>query len=647
VQNLNEGGNVFRDAQGNARTQRINLADIKPTVSWLETVTGLPLQANMLGSTGQKPTSGDLDLGVDSNQMSKDELARLLSDYVTQHGQDPRDWVKKSGISVHFLTPIRGRADSGFVQTDFMFVPKMEWAKFMLAGSPPDSDFKGASRNILINSVGKALGYKLNQNTGLMDRSTNELITDDPDKIAKMLLNPQATAKDLRSVETIMAALKNDAQRDAKLADFRDHMERAGTPIAETTDVYTEYNEVNIMARLRDRIVNQGMQPLVENQRLQESKSPRIPYIEDLVFQKGAAGAQEALAIVNDTAKNSEQHATIKWDGSPAVIFGRDDRGQFMLTDKGGAAAAGGSGLAKSPDEIASIMAQRDERAAAQGKAADRVEKLVPVYRELWPYLEAATPRDFRGYLKGDLLYSSSDPVRDEDGRLVFQPNKHDGIVYRIPRDSELGRRIRNSRIGLAIHTRMDDPAGAEQPVTDPGAMLKSVPGLMVAGATVPGLKNLEPNQQLVQQIKALSSGTSAQAMNSLFNPTALRDQRITDLPALMERFINSLKGTDYSRATPADFGKWLEANVTPQKYRNIAEYLTGANLQGMQAAFDTWNLVHRLKIDLQRQLDQQQPGQEGWVLATPAGRAKLVSRMAGGFGARKSQSKNTSTAQN
>ena len=32
--NLNEGGNVFKDAEGNPRTQRINLADIRPTVAW-------------------------------------------------------------------------------------------------------------------------------------------------------------------------------------------------------------------------------------------------------------------------------------------------------------------------------------------------------------------------------------------------------------------------------------------------------------------------------------------------------------------------------------------------------------------------------------------------------------------------------------
>jgi hypothetical protein len=101
-----------------------------------------------------------------------------------------------------------------------------------------------------------------------------------------------------------------------------------------------------------------------------------------------------------------------------------------------------------------------------------------------------------------------------------------------------------------------------------------------------------------------------------------------------MEKFINSLKGTDYSGATPAQFGTWLSNNVNPRKYNNIIEHLKNpqTNILGMNVAFDIWNAVHNLKMNLQRQLDLQHPGQEGWVFATPAGRAKIVSRTAGGF---------------
>jgi hypothetical protein len=137
-----------------------------------------------------------------------------------------------------------------------------------------------------------------------------------------------------------------------------------------------------------------------------------------------------------------------------------------------------------------------------------------------------------------------------------------------------------------------------------------------------------------MSELSSYARGENAQALQGLLNPAELRAAQITDLPALMEKFINSLKGTDYSGATPQAFGQWLQTNVTPRKYNNIVEYLQSprSNVLGMSVAFAIWNKLHELKQDLQRQLDVQRPGQEGWVFATPAGRAKLVSRTAGGF---------------
>jgi hypothetical protein len=319
--NLTEGGNVFKDAEGSPRTQRINLADIKPTVAWLEKITDLPLADNMLGSTGTKPTSGDLDLGVDSNKVDKEEFFKKLSDMIAARGEDPKNWVRKSGTAVHLLTPIAGRANTGFVQTDFMFLSKPDFSKWILRQDPA-SEYKGATRAVLINSMAKSMGYKLNQIAGIANRDTNELITDDPDEIARMLLNPRATRDNLSSVERIMAALKTDPRREQKLADFRDHMERAGTPIAENTEVYTEYNEVNIMARLRDRIVNQGMQIIVEG--------VRIEHPEDMVLDQGSRGLNQALQGIL-TAASRPESTTVKWDGKPAIIFGRKSNRSWLL----------------------------------------------------------------------------------------------------------------------------------------------------------------------------------------------------------------------------------------------------------------------------------------------------------------------------
>jgi len=591
---ITEGGNVFKDAEGQARTQRINLADIRPTVQWLEAVTGLPLQDNMLGSTGQKATSGDLDLAVDSNKVAKDDLVRQLSDYVSQNGQDPRDWVRKSGTAVHFLTPIAGRANTGFVQTDFMFLAKPEFSKFILR-QDPNSDYKGATRNVLMNSLAKSMGYKLNQIAGIADRATNDIITDDPDEIARMLLNPRATRDDLGSVERILAALKNDPRRDAKLADFRDHMQRAGTPLDENVEVYTEYNEVSFMARLRDRIVNQGMVPIMEG--------VRIEHPEDLVFERGSRGIQQALEGIMAVARNPGS-ATVKWDGKPAIIFGRKPTGEFVLTDKSGFLARGYDGLATSPEMIEQIMAQR---------GGERSE-LIALYRKLFPLLRRAVPQDFRGYVQGDLLWASTPPLRD--GAYEFMPNT---VRYRVAADSELGQRIGNSEVGVVIHTALSAPGAAAEPIR--AADLAEVPGLVILDPSLREPRNLRVNQAVVRDVKAILSKYSTD-IDRFFDPTALREQRISDLPALIKQYINSrVRSGNYDNLV-GGFGEWVKTKA-PTKAPRIFEWAT-QNRQGVAALFKAFIDISALKNDLVRQLDSQahdvqadinnEPGHEGYV---------------------------------
>ena len=624
--NIFEGGNVFKDADGRALTQRINQADVKPTLAWLEElVPGLDLLNNTLGSTGIKDTSGDLDIAVDANKVTKEQLQQRLEQWAVSHGFKPQEWVKKSGTAVHVKTPITGRPDRGYVQTDFMLMNNVPWSKFVLGAMPADSQFKGRERNVMMNSLAKSMGYKLNQIAGIADRATNKLITDDPDRVAKLLLNKTATRQDLASVESMLQALSTDPKRDAKLADFKAHMEREGIPFMESAVVnpYQEYNEVNFLARLRDRIVNQGMQVIVEAE-IQGGRAKGIEHLEDYVFRNGSAGIKKAMDIVKQTAENTGATTTVKWDGKPALVFGRDDAGTFVLTDVSGFGAKGYNGLFTSPRQAINLLAQRDQDAAAKGKPAGRVEYLGPIYETLWPMLSAALPKTFRGYVQGDLLYTDRPP--EDAGNFVFTPNT---ITYRIPIASDIGKRIANSEVGIAMHTRYAEPGAPKEPI---GTVdFKRVPGLLLL-EPVYAKENVRPNRNLVQALRDVYK-TSGSAIDGLFNPAELRALQITDLPKLCIDYINSRVGADFDNLI-AGFGPWLESTQSPRKFANIVEYLQSprSNLEGMAAAFEAWGFLHDIKMDILRQLDLQHPGQEGWVMATAGGMAKAVNRLAGGF---------------
>lgn len=612
---LNEGGNVFKDADGRAVTQRINQTDVKSTLAWLEElVPGLDLQNNTLGSTGIKATSGDLDIAVDPTLVTKEQLTAQLQRWAQSQGFKPEEWVKKTGAGIHFKTPINGRPDQGFVQTDFMFLQNVPWSKFVLGAMPVDSKYKGRERNVLMNSMAKSMGYKLSQVAGIADRATNKIISDDPDAVAKLLLNKSATRADLASVESILAALAKDPARDAKLADFRQHMEREGLPFLESAELYTPVSDVNFLARLRDRIVNQGMQPIFEAE-VQGGRAKGIEHLEDLVFRKGSKGIIEALNIIEHTAENTAQHATVKWDGKPAVVFGRKPDGTFVLTDVSGFGAKGYDGLATSPQAIARIMQQR---------GGERGE-LIALYAKLFPLLEKATPTGLKGYVQGDLLYTTEPPV--VAGNFVFQPNT---VGYRIPVNSEIGQYISGTEVGIAMHTRIAEPGAPKEPIGN--IKFNKVPGLMLLEPVAPK-ENIKRDNRAIQQLKQLVRSQGA-AIDQLFNPADLRANGITNLPALCVDYINSIvkddsvAGFDPNTLLPG-FGKWLQTKVTPSKYNNIVEYLQSprSNTNGISAAFTAFVGLHNLKLHVLQQLDQQHPGNEGWVLATPSGMAKAVNR--------------------
>jgi hypothetical protein len=161
-------------------------------------------------------------------------LVAKLSQWAQSKKQDPKQWVRKSGISVHFKTPIAGDEKKGFVQTDFMF-GEPTWQKFSLQGGLTGSEYKGMDRHILLASIAKALGYRWSHNYGLLNRESNQPVSKDPDRIAQLLLGVDHTAKDLVSVESIHKIIKNRSDYKKLIADAEESFAKAGKRLPEHT----------------------------------------------------------------------------------------------------------------------------------------------------------------------------------------------------------------------------------------------------------------------------------------------------------------------------------------------------------------------------------------------------------------------------
>ena len=218
---LKEGGNVFPDVVDIKQEYAKDLIN-----SIKQLLPGFDLQFD-IGSVGYKIQSGDMDVFMDQDEVvnkfkSKDEKSakQSLAQFVQAKGFD----TSVKGRNVHVRMPL---PDGTFAQVDLMVIPDSAdvapWHQHGPRGSYDDPGFKGAHNFILMNSIGKALGLKFDAFGGkLMRRDNNEVVARSRDEVAKILLNPGATGNDLNSVKTIMRALANDPDKEAKLAQARE-----------------------------------------------------------------------------------------------------------------------------------------------------------------------------------------------------------------------------------------------------------------------------------------------------------------------------------------------------------------------------------------------------------------------------------------
>jgi hypothetical protein len=183
-----------------------------------------------IGSAGYKVASGDIDLFIDERAALKNygvedstQAKKALQTHLQAQGID----AVMKGRNVHVSIPYKtSEGKSAFAQVDYMIIPNAEkvadWHQHGPRGMYDDPNFKANQLFILLNSIGKALGVKVDSFAGtVMRRDDNTVVADNRNDAAKLLLNPKAKAADLNSVATVMAALANDPDREAKLAQAR------------------------------------------------------------------------------------------------------------------------------------------------------------------------------------------------------------------------------------------------------------------------------------------------------------------------------------------------------------------------------------------------------------------------------------------
>jgi hypothetical protein len=285
---ISEGGNVFKDTKYD--TEDVLLANIGPTIKKFTEDLGdifpnkkstfalLNDKSNWLGSTGNKPQSGDVDIaysskhffkdgqadikgwGIDQNeynqlyeknkkaarsatddQIQLKSLIQLIVKKINSAGGDLFTSDKASGAgSIHFSYPqysSTGESLGSRAQLD-IDIGDMDWLKFRYNSELPkdNPEIKGLHRGQLMLAMFAALGYTFKSGRGFIRKETGETIADTPQNTLKFFnsennFKQPLTLEIINNYDKLMAYIKANLKpedQEKTLTLFKEALKRAG-----------------------------------------------------------------------------------------------------------------------------------------------------------------------------------------------------------------------------------------------------------------------------------------------------------------------------------------------------------------------------------------------------------------------------------
>lgn len=193
-----------------------------------------------------------------------------------------------------------------------------------------------------------------------------------------------------------------------------------------------------------------------------ELKNVHLEHIEDLVYNKGHAGALQALDYLNDVrlmladGMGDATKITVKWDGAPAIVCGVDPHdSKFFVGTK--------SVFAKTPKMIKS---PRDIDRFYGDEKSELKHKLGLAFKYL-------RPLGITGVIQGDMMFTEDTKFMDKIGTvemITFTPNT---ITYAVPVNSHIGQKIKKAKFGIIFHTTYEGPNIEE---------MRAIPGVNLQG---------------------------------------------------------------------------------------------------------------------------------------------------------------------
>jgi hypothetical protein len=331
-------------------------------------------------------------------------------------------------------------------------------------------------------------------------------------------------------------------------------------------------------------------------------------HLEDLVFFHGTAGTMEALEHIREIATSEgSQTVRMKWDGNPQIYWGREQAGGPLIL-------AGHNGWSKgyktdNPRDLVDFIANKSGSPKTPEEQAARND-FAKNFAALYPMFDAATPKDFVGFVYADGLFLQR-PAVDAEGVYNFCPNPKSQTCYHVRADSPLGKRISTAKVMVVGHAffpqfGMDD---SDQKPIDDFTQFNSTQDLIVQGPVY----NSQPVQVAdteITQVEQYLQKHSKEIDSFLQGAPGLGD-----LKNILYTYVNqTAKAKALDHLDVPHFFNWLKnSKVSTNKQAKIQE-LAERSQHALAAIFGLVKQIMDLKDSV---IDQIEGGAQGEIWDT------------------------------
>ena len=349
---------------------------------------------------------------------------------------------------------------------------------------------------------------------------------------------------------------------------------------------------------------------------IREVAQPKIPpmlgrafnHPEHFVIFYGVSGILEALQHFEEISEEPKQ-LRFKWDGNPQIYWGREVEGGPLVLAGHNGWGKGGRDTGTTMDDFTSpeavqnfILNKSGEGAKGQEITPER-KRFAQEFSSLYPIFDAATPKDFVGFVYADAIFMpATKPQADESRTYNMHPNPHSATEYHAHADSELGKRIGQAKLMIAGHGIFDTfgAADAEQKPKDDFSEFNGNPELIVLSPiyndTAPNTNRSKANS-LTSANKELGETESWLEKNSNKIDTFVASVSHTDKNGIFYPFLNQKNaGGSFDSINAKVFFDWMaEPQATGKPRVSLPKQQVIQQLEQQTGALD--EVFHAMKV--------------------------------------------------